>query len=367
MRVLTPSLIASGSTKILKTRELPVKGDILVKVGDSVTPDSVIGKASPEGDIMILRAAEAMGIEPFEVEKGLLKKPGDTVQLGDVLCEHPGLFGLFKSRFISTTSGIFEYFSATTGHIGIRLPARELKINAYLKGKVSEITPGLSVSIETECALIQGIFGVGGERTGVIHFFEGQSSELIEASHIPNDCSGKILCGGSSFTTEALKVAAERKAVGILTASIDDTVLKNYLGYDLGIALTGNENVPMSFIVTEGFGKLSLNKRVEDVLKSGQNALASMNGTTQVRAGAIRPELLIFDISSKQTKEQPLTLDVGSRVRLIRVPNFGVLGEITELPAELQRLETGAFARVVKVKTEHGKTVLVPRSNLELI
>lgn len=367
MKILTPSLTVSGSSVVSKTRELPVKGEITVKVGDDVSPNDIVGKASPEGDIIILRAAEAMGIEPFEIEKGLIKKPGDSVKEGEVICEHPGLFGLFTSRFRSQVSGVMEYFSSTTGHIGIRLPARELTVRAYLKGRVISVLPGRAVTIESKCALVQGIFGVSGERTGIVHYLEGMGASKVDKQSLPKDLDEKIVCGGQSFTIDALKEASSRGAVGVITASIDDDVLKGYLGYDLGIALTGTEAVPMTLIVTEGFGDLNLSKRAETVLKECSGHLASMNGTTQVRAGAVRPELVIFDTKGTAEKIAPLTIEIGSTVRLIRVPNFGKLGEVIELPSDPKKLETGAYARVVRVRLEAGREVLVPRSNVELV
>jgi transcription antitermination factor NusG len=60
-------------------------------------------------------------------------------------------------------------------------------------------------------------------------------------------------------------------------------------------------------------------------------------------------------------------LTVGSLVRVIRVPYFGQRAVITALPRELERIETGASARVAKVTLEaDGSEVTVPRANLEL-
>jgi hypothetical protein len=58
---------------------------------------------------------------------------------------------------------------------------------------------------------------------------------------------------------------------------------------------------------------------------------------------------------------------VGSIVRVIRVPYFGLRAEILELPRELTVIETGAMARVAKARLiESGQVVTVPRANLEL-
>jgi len=99
--------------------------------------------------------------------------------------------------------------------------------------------------------------------------------------------------------------------------------------------------------------------------------MASINGATQIRAGVIRPEIIIpldDDIKIKEEKAELFGMDKGTEVRVIRAPYFGMLGEVTELPHELQRLESGSLARVAKVKLyETKKEVLLPRANLEMI
>jgi len=62
-----------------------------------------------------------------------------------------------------------------------------------------------------------------------------------------------------------------------------------------------------------------------------------------------------------------MELRVGSTVRLIRDPYFGLLGTITALPEELQKIETESLVRVAHVRTDEGKELTVPRANIELI
>jgi hypothetical protein len=59
-------------------------------------------------------------------------------------------------------------------------------------------------------------------------------------------------------------------------------------------------------------------------------------------------------------------LEIGARVRLIRVPYFGSRGTVSELPHELRELETGAMARVLCARLDDGRDVVVPRANVEL-
>jgi hypothetical protein len=49
------------------------------------------------------------------------------------------------------------------------------------------------------------------------------------------------------------------------------------------------------------------------------------------------------------------------------MPYFARLGEVVELPPELQMLETEAKVRVLKVKFESGEEAVLPRANVEMI
>ena len=57
----------------------------------------------------------------------------------------------------------------------------------------------------------------------------------------------------------------------------------------------------------------------------------------------------------------------GTPVRIIRDPNFGVIGTVAALPSEPQVLGSGSKARVLEVRCESGETLTVPRANVEII
>jgi hypothetical protein len=60
-------------------------------------------------------------------------------------------------------------------------------------------------------------------------------------------------------------------------------------------------------------------------------------------------------------------LAIGRTLRIIRDPWFGMIGEVSALPAEPQVLGSGSKARVLEVKFPSGETAIVPRANVELI
>jgi hypothetical protein len=285
----TPGLQVKAQTTIRKVRELPTAGDVLVKVGESVRGHQEIARARQPGELRILKVAEALGIEPIEVMAGLKTEVGKTISEGTIVCEHTGLFGLFRSSYKSPVAGVVEFITERTGHIGVRLPEIGIALDAYIDGVVTDIKGSKSITIESNAAFIQGIFGVGGERRGKITNLKVPPTKILTPAEIPASAKDAILVGGTRPQLAALRRAADAGAAGLVVGSIDDEALAGFLGYDLGIALTGDEEIPFTIIVTEGFGELAISPRIVDLLQSLEGETASINGATQVRAGALQP------------------------------------------------------------------------------
>jgi transcription elongation factor len=62
-----------------------------------------------------------------------------------------------------------------------------------------------------------------------------------------------------------------------------------------------------------------------------------------------------------------MELGIGTPVRIIRAPYFGLLGVVEDLPAEPELIPTGAKVRVVRIRLQTGELVTVPRANVEII
>jgi hypothetical protein len=137
------------------------------------------------------------------------------------------------------------------------------------------------------------------------------------------------------------------------------------------VAITGSENLGLTLVLTEGFGRIRMSDRAWELLGARTGRLASVSGATQIRAGVLRPEVLIPESDGNPLpaeREAATGLALGSLVRVIREPHFGRVGQVVELPPELRKVETEALVRVLVVAFPEGEQrVLVPRANVELI
>jgi hypothetical protein len=226
------------------------------------------------------------------------------------------------------------------------------------------------VEVTAHGALIQGIFGIGGERRAPLLMVSQSPDQPLTESDINASQAGKVIVGGSNISGAALRKAAELGIVGIVVGGIVDKDMVDYLGYDIGVAITGQEKIPLTVMVTEGFGTLAMADRTFDLLKSLEGKTASMNGATQIRAGVIRPEIIVpLELSgaAPSVATGGGALDLGTAVRIIREPYFGMIGKITDLPSQLMVVESGTEVRVLKAELASGEVVCVPRANVEII
>ena len=368
----TPGLKVSSQTIFRKERRLPLKGDVLVGVGDSVKAEDVIARTELPGNVQTMNVANKLSILPEDIERHMAVKVGGWAERDEIIAETRTFFGLFKSQCKMPVGGTIESVSGITGQVIIREKAIPVEVNAFVDGKVVEVFENEGVLVETAASFVQGIFGVGGEVSGPLKVVASSSDEVLKPDKITADMAGQILLGGSLITIDVFNRAREMGVKGIVAGGIGDADLRSLLGYDLGVAITGSEDIGLTLVVTEGFGQMTMADKTFDLLKSKDGAKTSMSGATQIRAGVIRPEIVIPLDGATAGMSEDLTesssgLAIGTPVRVIREPYFGAIGKVTALPPELQMLKSEAKVRVLEVEFDDGSRSVIPRANVELI
>lgn len=366
----TPGLKVTRRTEVRKVRRLPLPGETLVKKGQRVRGEDIVARTDLPGNVQTVNVGGLLGVPPEDVPQLMTKAAGVPVAKDEVIARSKGLFGLFKSEVRSPVDGTIENISSVTGQVIIREPPQPVQVDAYIEGEVAEVIPREGVVVANEASLVQGIFGVGGEVRGKLRTVVSGPDQILTAGEINEDCRDFILIGGSLVTAEAIERALAVKARALVAGGIEDATLRQFLGYDIGVAITGSEKRGLTIIVTEGFGEMRMASRTFDLLQSLAGKVASANGATQIRAGVIRPEIVVpcdgvgSDLKQSQAEGG---LVIGMPVRVIRQPHFGRIGRVTGLPAELALIETEAKVRVLEVEFDDGQRVTLPRANVEII
>ena len=366
----TPGLKVLKKTIFKKERILPLKGDVLVKSGDQLNPDTIVASTNLPGNVQMLKVSNILNIDPKDVVEALQVEEGQEVKKGDIIAETSGIFGMFKSSVESPVDGTIESISQSTGRVIVREAPIPVEVDAYVSGVVDEVVENEGIVLKSNAAFIQGIFGIAGEKRGDLLLVSSGPGEELTADQITADMKGKILIGGSFLSLDAYKKALSIQVAGIVVGGFNYYDLKAILGYNLGVAITGTEKLNTALIVTEGYGSIPMSEATFSLLKENDGKAASINGATQIRAGVIRPEIVIpIDVVKTvddSSSKMPEGIQEGSTVRVIRSPNFGKIGKVISLPSELNKMESETMVRVAEINID-GNNILIPRANLEMV
>jgi len=372
--VFIPGLKVARETVVRRRRILPIRGTVRVKEGEPVRAEQIVARTDLPGKVRVVNVMNALGITAAEVSGHMLKRKGDPVAKDESLAASKPLFrflSFMKTTVKSPIGGIVDEISDVTGQVMLREPPEPLELDAYIDGRIVEVIEGQGVAVEALATQIQGIFGVGGERRGEIEIAVKGPDEPLEAARIQPEHRGKVVIGGSLMTLGAIQAARRVGAVALVAGGMHDRELRELLGYDIGVAITGTESIGITLILTEGFGTIPMARRTFDLLAEIRGRRASLSGATQIRAGVMRPEIVVSREgpgSGARGGFEAEGIRVGTTVRVIREPYFGRIGTVATLPPEPVTIATESTLRIMTVDFGDGKPpVLVPRTNVELI
>ncbi|MBN1969196.1 MAG: hypothetical protein JXR48_08225 [Candidatus Delongbacteria bacterium] len=367
----TPGLKVAEFSDIEKLRRLPLLGEVLVNLKDRVSATQLVARTELPGKVYPMNVAGELGLNKAdELPQFMLKKEGESVKKGDLIALKKGFFGLFKSEFYSPVDGTLDQISKLSGQVVFSELPIPVEINAYVEGNIDQVIDKEGVVVKTQGVHIQGILGLGGEKYGEIKMAVSSSNQLVDIADIKPEYKGKIIICGSRITSEALNKAKEIGVIGVVVGGFDYQDIRNILGNDLGVAITGHENIGLTLILTEGFGTIPMADRTFKLMTKYEGKMASINGATQIRAGVMRPEIIIVhnekpdESGSKNYAESGI--EPGDLIRVIRSPYFGKIGKVKSLPSELHKVESGTWVRVLIAEID-GNDVLIPRANIEVL
>ncbi len=342
-------------TMIRRERMLPMPGKVLVNPGDRVQPAQPVAQAEVSGEVSVVNVAHLLRVPPARAYKYIKVKEGADVTMNTVIASK----GLTSAGRVKAPANGFVYrIDKSTGRVLIKVVSRPLELMAYLAGTVSNVIAGRGVVIETTGALVQAALGFGAESYGVLQVVSKRAADPIKARTIDVTMHGAIVVGGAWFDETVLEQAIQMQVRGLIAGSMD------------GGLLEAARNAPFPILLTEGLGHIAMAAPIFKLLKSNAGREVSISALTRTRWSVQRPEILI-PLPSDSKPEPPafgVPLAVGVRVRVMRGPRQGKVGQVTALPELPQQIETGAKVHCAEVDLggDDGRT-LVPFANLEIL
>jgi hypothetical protein len=101
----TPGLKVTNRMTLHVRRLLPIKGEVLVNVGDKVDAEQIVARTYMPGDITPVNLANILSMPPGDVKECVLKEEGDKIALDEPLAQTKGIFGMFKNVYKSKHEG----------------------------------------------------------------------------------------------------------------------------------------------------------------------------------------------------------------------------------------------------------------------
>ena len=335
---------------IRRERLLPAPGEVLVRTGDLVGPTDVVARCSMPGKIYILDVSRSLRVSREQVSDYVRKDIGDLVRKDEVLALPSGLVGRLKAACKSPVDGTIV--DVRDGLVLIESSTGFYELVAHLSGQITNVMPNWGVVISTTGALIQGVWGSGGEATGVIKMVVDSPGKPLRARSLDVSCQGTLVVGGWVLDRDAIQQAKEAQVRGIIAGGVDADLAPLYQALSLPV------------MVTEGFGHLPMSDHTFELLNSNLGREAMLSAGT-------RPEVIIPRRLEGETPVEdlrPARLSIGMRVRVSRDPYLGVMATLAHLPDRPRRIESGATVPVAELHPDgENESIFVPLANLERI
>lgn len=352
MTYLAPVTHVTPLTTIRRERSLPVPGEITVRVGQKVQASDVLGEAEVNARHMFLDVSRALGIAEAEVERSLARPLGEPVELGDVLAGPAG----WARRTVRAPAngGIVGVFG---GRILFEARGEAVGVRAGFAGTVIS-TDGLQhVTVESTGALIQAGWGSGKQDYGLIRAVGEGPGGRLHTTELDITLRGAVLVAGMCENAAPLHQADELSVRGLILGSLSADLIP--------VAM----NLPFPILLTEGFGRMPMNGPAFALLQSSAGREASLDGRMGSRRDSLRPEVII-PLPASQPAGVPddvVPLKPGVRVRSLRAPHPGAVGQVREVLPKAISLPSGILARSAIVELEGYGAATVPLANLEIL
>jgi hypothetical protein len=238
---------------------------------------------------------------------------------------------------------------------------------AGIGGRVTEIVPQRSITIEGPAAIFYGIAGLGGQAAGPLALLP--RGELPTVVPIPRDC---VIIFPQQLPLSFMQRAAAGGAAGIIAGSASARELEAFARADLTAVYDGltvpPQKIGLTIVLTEGLGDTSMRPALYHMLAQRVNTPALIEGTTSPRRN-VRPEIVLAIPPSTPPLSVPMesTLAAGARVFVAAGPQAGASGTITHVFNQRQPTYAGIQARAAVVRLDDGTTTVEQIAALDRI
>lgn len=337
---------------IVRERVLPVPGLVTARVSQKVSAADVVVQATRAREHLLLDVARALRLTATAAERLVKVRVGDELAAGTVIAAGRGVFG---RRVVVPKSG--HVVAVGGGQVLLEVGAARWELRAGTPGVVIQIVPERGVVIQTEGALVQGLWGNGRIDSGQLVNLAERPDGLLTAGRLDASLRGSIILAGLVRDAETLHAAARFQVRGLIIGSLPS-----------GLMQAAHE-MRYPILATDGIGTLPMNSAAHKLLSTSGQREVAVNAEQHNRQTGAHPEIVIPLPVTQPPPIPPDTLELsaGQTVRIRRPPAAGAIGTLVTIRPGLTVLPSGVRAASAMVKIENGDTVIVPLANLDAV
>jgi hypothetical protein len=372
---LEPVILENGSFVI--ERLLPQPGEVLVSVGEELTPDQVVAQSDAVEQTMTLYVASELGVENKSLSKYIAKSVGSEIKKGDVIARVRR--GLRTATVKSPTDGRLVATDESNGTVVLTTAMGRRELYSLVSGKVEQIIPSRGAVVRTSGTRLYGIAGFGSEAIGPLVVGADRPDRELTSDNVSDSWKGSIVLAGMTAGVPALSRLREVGAAAVIMGSIPEGDLRRFLtdgqmdrmGFWAPVTgIHGDLYHPavepsLVIIVTEGFGRRPMNERVFEVLQAHAGKAASVSARVTLGDSLTRPEIyLTEEVDAGHVADDEIR--VGRTVRLVDSGVFSISGEVATEPY-VSPDRFGVRRVMADVEVASGAVRSVPVTNIEVV
>lgn len=337
---------------VRRQRKLRGPGTITVRVREKVQPSDVVAEVQPPAKHHFLDLAAGLGVPPAEVGRHVKVDLGARVESGQILA---GPVGIARRTMRAPANG--RVLALSRGRMLFEALQDPYPLQAGLPGEVAGSDGSSSVTIETTGALAQGVWGNGRRGWGVLRTVGSDPGERLQPAKLDITLRGALMVAGTLDNPAPLHQATELSVRGMVLGSMAAELIP--------VAL----RMAYPIILTEGFGAIPMNGPAYELLNANAGREASLEATIREAFDAQLPEVIVPLPASQRaaTPDNVIPLQPGVRVRSLRAPYAGAVGNLLHLLPRPEGYPSGVMARSATVELAGIGPVSIPLANLEVI
>jgi len=345
-------LITAERVHIKRSRQLPFRGEVLVKFGENVHPEDMVARTSLGSRVRVLDIAKGLGVEPSEVESCLVRQVGEQLEAGDVLAQFEGAI----TRVVRMPT-VGTFIAYQDGKAFLSTDTISISVKAGMIGRVEEVTPGFGVVISTKGSLFQGVWGNERVGSGVLTVLPLEiDQEPFEA--VENLVKkGQVVASHSCQSRQSLTSFVQKEVTGLILGSMNPDLIPEVM------------RLTFPVILLQGFGVVNLDPIRLKLLQDRDGSVVCINASMKDTFSETPPEVIIPQVEGNLEDIPDINeLAVTQCVQINSGEYFGKIGTVEALPEEMETFQSDIVDRSAVVKImDTGDKVIVPQRNLRVI